>query len=77
MPTMAPALTKSDQERSLWCISEKYLATARIRISLTHSEGWKCCPPGIFTQRRAPRYFWPKIITNMSEVMEAMYIQCT
>src|SRR6266700_2970393 len=52
-PTISPALKKSGQDRSFWCRSAKYFATARIRMSLTYSEGWKCPPPGIFIQRRA------------------------
>src|SRR5436305_1652059 len=45
-PTSNPALTMSKKDNSLRRESAKYLATASIRMSLTHSEGWKCCPPG-------------------------------
>jgi hypothetical protein len=72
MPTIAPAFMKSGQESSRCRRSAKYLATARIRISFTHSEGWKWLPPGILIQRRAPRYFCPKIITAISDATAAM-----
>ena len=69
---MAPAFIKSGHESSRCRKSAKYFATAKIRISLTHSEGWKWLPPGILIQRRAPRYFCPKTITAISEATAAM-----
>ena len=38
-PTIAPAFIKSDHDSSRSCKSAKYFATARIRISFTHSDG--------------------------------------
>jgi len=59
---------------SVFFIGQKYLG-ARRWIS-QHSDG-RTAAVGILIQRRAPRYFCPMKKTEISEAIEAMYIQCT
>ena len=72
---MAPAFKKSDQDRSRSGKSAKYFATVKIKINFTHSDGWKCPPPGILIQRRAPIYLCPNRSTAINEASEAKYTQ--